>query len=496
MNGSFPCGRRARYALSERHILTTFETLGLTGAVLYGLKQLDFTTPTPIQSQGIPAMLAGRDIMGLAQTGTGKTGAFGLPIIQQLLREPLLAQDGEVRALILAPTRELASQIVDNLRLFAKRSPLKIQLVVGGQSARTQAMKLAKGCDICVATPGRLLDHAKSKSIKLGGVKHLVLDEADQMLDLGFIKDLRRIAKLVPQERQTAMFSATMPDEINALAKDFLTNPQRIEVTPPGKTVDKIEQSLLMVEKADKPARLRAVLSTLKKPHVIVFARTKHGADRLSRDLTKYGYANAAIHGNKSQGQRTRALQAFKNGEIRILVATDVAARGIDIPGITHVFNYDLPEVPDVYVHRIGRTARAGADGAAIAFCSNEERKLLRAIENLMKARVDVVNERHGDPNAQASDWFADNRPAEAAPAAKPAKSGKPSESRGRGDNRRSARGDGKPQRSPSPKPRPAAPASADSDLQASGGNDHKSGPRRTKPRKAFRGRKPSRAAA
>lgn len=466
-------------------LLTTFEKMGLTGALLSTLRQLEFVTPTPIQTQAIPVLLNGRDVMGLAQTGTGKTGAFGLPLIQHLLKTPLLAQPGEVRALILAPTRELATQIATSLRAFSKRSPLKIGLIVGGQSINTQSNRLAKGTDILVATPGRLLDHAKRKSMRLDGITHLVLDEADQMLDLGFIKDLRRIAKMIPAKRQTAMFSATMPKDIAALSRDFLTDPVRVEVSPPGKAADKIDQAVAMVERSDKPKRLRAILSTLANPHAIIFTRTKHGADRLSRELTKFGYGNAAIHGNKSQGQRTRALQAFKDGQIHLLVATDVAARGIDIPGITHVFNYDLPEVPDVYVHRIGRTARAGAEGAAIAFCSREEQKLLREVEKLLKMKIDRINEHRGDGMMKATGWFADQRPADApAPAKKDG--GTPSRTRNR-NRRKPANRFADQERGERAQRDEARPAQ-----NANGPKRHgKSGNPRSKPRKAFRNRKP-----
>lgn len=460
--------------------------MGLTRSLLQTLQYMEFDTPTPIQQQAIPVVLKGKDIMGLAQTGTGKTGAFGLPLIDQLLREPLLAEAHRVRALILAPTRELASQIATSLRAFAKKSPLKIGLLVGGQSINLQAQKLAKGTDILIATPGRLMDHMQRKSMSLDDVKYLVLDEADQMLDLGFINDLRKIAKALPKQRQTSMFSATMPKDISTLAKDFLTDPVRIEVTPPGKAADKIDQSLYMVEKPDKAKRLRAILGTLTKSHSIVFTRTKHGADRLVRDLEKFGFGCAAIHGNKSQGQRTRALEHFKAGQIHILVATDVAARGIDIPGVTHVFNYDLPEVPDVYVHRIGRTARAGADGAAIAFCSREEQNMLRGIEKLLKKKIDRINEHHGDPMADAPGWFRDIRPKQApAPQGGGRKKGGRDESGGRGRRTNGAA------KATAPKRTGLHPAHAAADGFEGVKSEAKPGGR-TKPPKAFRGRRPN----
>ncbi|MEO1700840.1 MAG: DEAD/DEAH box helicase [Pseudomonadota bacterium] len=456
--------------------LTTFEMLGLTQSLLQTLRNLEFTTPTPIQEQAIPLLLEGRDVMGLAQTGTGKTGAFGLPLIDRLQREPMLAAPGSVSALILAPTRELAAQIANSLKLFSKRSPLKIGLIVGGQSINAQAHRLAKGTDILIATPGRLIDHVKRNSVSLDQVKYLVLDEADQMLDLGFIHDLRRIAKIVPDERQTLMFSATMPKLMSDLSKAFLTDPARVDVAPPGRAADKIKQSLCLVERRDKPAALRRFLLSLHEPHAIVFARTKHGADKLQRSLEKAGIASAAIHGNKSQGQRNRALDAFKKSEIRVLVATDVAARGIDIPGVTHVINYDLPEVADVYVHRIGRTARAGADGAAMAFCAPDESKLLHAIQKLLGMKIDKVGLPTESETTANTDWFADNRPAQ--PKAK--LQGKKSV----GDD------NGKPKRRRPHRKGPNANRDGQPERPA---NDR---PKRSKPRKAMRGRTPSRPKA
>lgn len=461
----------------------TFEKLGLTQSLLQTLMNLEFTTPTPIQEQAIPLLLEGHDVMGLAQTGTGKTGAFGLPLIDRLQREPMLAAPGNVSALILAPTRELASQIATSLRLFSKRSPLKIGLIVGGQSINAQANKLSKGTDILIATPGRLMDHMKRRSVSLDEVKYLVLDEADQMLDLGFIHDLRRIAKAVPAERQTLMFSATMPKLMADLSKAFLKDPVRVEVTPAGRAADKITQTLCMVDRRDKPAALRGFLASLKEPHAIVFARTKHGSDKLQRSLEKAGFASAAIHGNKSQGQRNRALDAFTKGEIRVLVATDVAARGIDIPGVTHVINYDLPEVADVYVHRIGRTARAGADGAAITLCSQDENKLLHAIQKLLGMKIEKVGMPAQADEAPEGDWFADNRPAQ--PVHKQGANG----GGGRSKPRRPHR---KGQQRPTGAGERDGGAPAPNHSERPGSN----GPKRSKPRKAFRSRKPSRPKA
>ncbi|MEM1378496.1 MAG: DEAD/DEAH box helicase [Pseudomonadota bacterium] len=462
----------------------TFEKLGLTQSLLQTLMNLEFTTPTPIQEQAIPLLMQGHDVMGLAQTGTGKTGAFGLPLIDRLQREPMLAAPGTVSALVLAPTRELAQQIATSLRLFAKRSPLKIGLIVGGQSIHTQANRLAKGSDILVATPGRLMDHMKRRSLSLDEVKYLVLDEADQMLDLGFIHDLRRIAKAVPSERQTLMFSATMPKLMDDLAKAFLKDPVRVEVTPPGRAADKIKQSLCLVERREKPAALRAFLASLKEPHVIVFARTKHGSDKLQRSLEKAGFAAAAIHGNKSQGQRNRALDAFKKGEIRVLVATDVAARGIDIPGVTHVINYDLPEVADVYVHRIGRTARAGADGAAITLCAPDESKLLHQVQKLLGMKIDKVGMPAQADEAPEGDWFADNRAAE--PAHK-TQGKKPFGNKPRRPRKPHRKGQRPPTEAKSDRPKGDRPNSE---------RPKNNRPKRTKPRKDMRGRKPSKPRA
>jgi ATP-dependent RNA helicase RhlE len=352
-----------------------------------------FTKPTPIQAEAIPLVMAGHDLIGLAQTGTGKTAAFGLPMIERMLADGKRADPRNVRALILAPTRELVNQIAANLKVFVKKSPLRIGLVVGGASINKQTQQLERGVEILVATPGRLLDLLNRKAVTLTTARYLVLDEADQMLDLGFIHDLRKISRLVPKNRQTLLFSATMPKAIADLAGDYLTDPKRVEVATAGKAADKIEQFVHFVTGKDgKATLLKQSLTANPDGRAIVFSRTKHGAEKLMKHLEAVGFSAASIHGNKSQGQRERALKAFRDGETKVLVATDVAARGIDIPGITHVYNYDLPEVAEAYIHRIGRTARAGRDGIAIAFCAPDEGRLLRDIEKLMGMTITVAS--------------------------------------------------------------------------------------------------------
>ena len=354
---------------------------------------MGFETPTPIQAGAIPLVMEGHDLIGLAQTGTGKTAAFGLPMIEKLMVDGKRPDPRNIRALILAPTRELVNQIAANLKEFVKKTPIKVAVVVGGASINKQSEQLARGVDILVATPGRLLDLVNRRAVTLTQARYLVLDEADQMLDLGFIHDLRKISKLVPKNRQTLLFSATMPKAIAELASEYLSNPKRVEVSPPGKAADKVEQFVHFVAGASQKTEiLKKTLNENPDGRAMVFSRTKHGAEKLMKHLEHVGFSVASIHGNKSQGQRERALKAFRDGETRVLVATDVAARGIDIPGVTHVYNYDLPEVPDAYVHRIGRTARAGRDGIAIAFCAPDEIRLLRDIERLMSIDIAVAS--------------------------------------------------------------------------------------------------------
>lgn len=366
--------------------------LGLEPSLTKTIARAGFTEPTPIQNQAIPLALDGHDILGLAQTGTGKTLAFGLPLIQHLLAEPARPAPKTVKALILAPTRELVNQIAESLRPLAFSTPLKIATVVGGQSINRQIGVLGRGTDILVATPGRLIDLMERGAVRLETVQHLVLDEADQMLDLGFIHALRKIAARLGTPRQTMLFSATMPKQMEELSRAYLTNPKRVQVAPPGKAADKVTQSIIFLEKAHKPGKLREILSRDLDALTLVFARTKHGAEKLMKQLVADGYNAASIHGNKSQGQRDRAIKAFRDGTVRTLVATDVAARGIDIPGVTYVINYDLPDTPDNYVHRIGRTARAGREGEAIAFCAPEEADLLWQVEKVMKIEIPVAS--------------------------------------------------------------------------------------------------------
>lgn len=375
-----------------------FDMLGLAPRLVKKLAELGITEPTPIQSQAIPHAMNGRDVMGLAQTGTGKTAAFGLPMLDALMKEGGRPNPKTAKALILAPTRELAKQIADNLTEMADGSHLKVVLVVGGAGITGQIRKLEKGTSILVATPGRLIDLIDRRAVRLDESRYLVLDEADQMLDLGFIHALRRIAPLLAKERQTMLFSATMPKQMNELADTYLTSPIRVQVNPPGKAADKIEQSVHFVAKANKSEFLVDLLDQHRDDLALVFGRTKHGMEKLSKYLGTKGFAVAAIHGNKSQGQRDRAIKDFREGRTRVLVATDVAARGLDIPGVRYVYNYELPNVAENYVHRIGRTARAGADGMAVALCAPDEMGELRDIEKAMKATIPVASGRAWEP--------------------------------------------------------------------------------------------------
>ena len=370
--------------------MSDFDMMGLPPKLVARLKDMGLDTPTPIQKQAIPHALNGRDVMGLAQTGTGKTAAFGVPLVAQMLELDGRPAPKSVRGLVLAPTRELVTQIHKNLRAYADKTKVRVGMVVGGQSINVQIKRLERGVDLLVATPGRLLDLMDRRSVRLDETVFLVLDEADQMLDMGFIHDLRKIATVIPKERQTMLFSATMPKQMNELAQSYLRNPIRIEVSPPGKAADKVTQEVHFIAKAEKTNLLVEMLDKHRDERALVFARTKHGSERLMKSLVKSGYGAASIHGNKSQGQRDRALAAFTSGEVMVLVATDVAARGLDIPDVKHVYNFDLPNVPDNYVHRIGRTARAGKDGAAIAFCAPDEMGELIAIQKTMGVRIPV----------------------------------------------------------------------------------------------------------
>jgi ATP-dependent RNA helicase RhlE len=365
----------------------SFSELGVTEPLCRALAARNYDIPTPIQSQTIPLLLQGRDILGVAQTGTGKTASFALPVLQ-LLGQP----DGPrgARALVLAPTRELAIQIADGFKAYGANTNLRLAVIFGGVSQRDQVKRLRRGVDIIVATPGRLLDLMSQGHVKLGAIQHLVLDEADRMLDMGFIRDVRKIVAALPQERQSLLFSATMPAEVTRLSQDILYKPTRIEIAAKAVTLDAVRQGVHFVDAKAKFSLLRDLLADKSLSRVIVFTRTKHRANRVADNLVKVGIAAEAIHGNKSQGARQRALEIFRKGKARVLVATDIAARGIDVVGVTHVINFELPNEPEGYVHRIGRTARAGAGGAAISFCDASEYAYLRDIESLIKMPISV----------------------------------------------------------------------------------------------------------
>ena len=369
---------------------SSFDQLGLAPSILDAVRQQGYTTATPIQAQAIPAILEGRDLQGIAQTGTGKTAAFALPILQRLLSNPVRAPRNCCRALILSPTRELAGQIAQSFRDYGRNTGLRTSLVYGGVPKHPQARALSNGTDILVATPGRLLDHLSDRTIRMDSTEILVLDEADHMLDLGFILPIRKIAALLPAERQSLFFSATMPREIASLAGQLLRNPVHVAAAPVATTAERVEQRVIFVDTARKRQLLTELLRKTRAGRALVFTRTKHGADRVVEFLDKAGLPAAAIHGDKSQAQRERSLAAFRKGQVSVLVATDVAARGIDIDKVTHVINFDLPNVPESYVHRIGRTARAGNAGMAISFCDASERAHLRGIEKLIRTRLTV----------------------------------------------------------------------------------------------------------
>lgn len=375
----------------------TFDTLGLSQPVLQALDLKGYTEPTPIQAQAIPAVLEGRDLLGIAQTGTGKTAAFMLPSIDRLRDAENQTPFKSCRMLVLAPTRELAGQIAESAKDYGQLAGLKVHSIVGGTSVNKDRNKLHRGTDILVATPGRLLDLIDQKAFNLSGVEILVLDEADQMLDLGFIHALRKISQLVPDDRQTLFFSATMPTAIKELVGKYCKNPVTVSVTPSATTAERIDQYLFMVQQDEKQTLLEMILSERhpvpgKFERVLIFARTKHGCDRIVKKLAQCGIPANAIHGNKSQPQRERALGEFKRAKTPILIATDVAARGIDIPGVSHVINYELPNVAEQYVHRIGRTARAGAEGIAIAMCAEDERAYLKDIRKTTDAEFERLD--------------------------------------------------------------------------------------------------------
>ncbi|MGE0867917.1 MAG: DEAD/DEAH box helicase [Kofleriaceae bacterium] len=369
-----------------------FSELGLIPPLANAVASEGYQEPTPIQARAIPHVLAGRDLLGLAQTGTGKTAAFALPILQRLANHSNgHARSRPIRCLVLTPTRELAAQIGESFTTYGKHLPLRNTVIFGGVGMEAQKQALRSGMDILVATPGRLLDLAGQGLVDLKALEVFVLDEADRMLDMGFIHDVRRVIVLLPRVRQTLFFSATMPPEAQALADQLLHKPETVAVTPPSTTAERVDQEVYFVEKADKRALLVDVLRDSAMSRVLAFSRTKHGANRIAEHLVKHGIHAEAIHGNKSQNARERALAGFKTGRVRVLVATDIAARGIDVDSVTHVVNVDVPEVPETYVHRIGRTARAGASGMALTFCDTEERPDFRAIEKLTRQSIPVV---------------------------------------------------------------------------------------------------------
>ncbi len=417
--------------------MTNFASLGLTEPLIQAVDACGYATPTPIQVQAIPPLLAGRDLLGCAQTGTGKTAAFALPVLQHLARTPVPSRSKRpIRALVLTPTRELAAQIGESFQTYGRNLDLWHHVIFGGVGQNPQVRALNQGRDILVACPGRLLDLQGQGYVDLSQVDFFVLDEADRMLDMGFIHDVRRVLRLLPRRRQNLLFSATMPKAIVDLAGDFLHDPVHVEVSPQATTVERIDQRVMFVERADKRRLLADIITHGNVEQALVFTRTKHGANRLVKQLDQAGIEAQAIHGNKTQNARTRALDAFRDGRLSVLVATDVASRGIDVEGISHVFNFDLPNEPTSYVHRIGRTGRAGRAGTAIAFCDHSEGAYLRDIERLIGEPIDVDVD-HA--------WHA----ADAIPSARPARpsrggrTGGRSRSGGSGGGRGQRRGDG-----------------------------------------------------
>jgi ATP-dependent RNA helicase RhlE len=384
--------------------LTHFHDLGLCRGLSDTLAAKGYATPTPIQARAIPSILAGHDLLGVAQTGTGKTAAFALPILQRLFDDRRRPSRGACRVLVLSPTRELSQQIAESFRAYGAGLGVTVAVLVGGVKYGPQTRALAGGVDVLVATPGRLIDHLGQRTARLDETEVFVLDEADQMLDLGFLEPIRKIIRRLPDKRQTLFFSATMPAAIAKLAAEILKSPREVRVTPAATTVERVSQSVLHVEADRKGELLVELLAPRKVSRAIVFTRTKRGADRVARRLVSAGVEAAAIHGDKSQAQRERALAAFKSGHVRTLVATDIAARGIDVEAVSHVINYELPHVPEVYVHRIGRTARAGAEGVAVTLCDAAERGLLKDIEALTRLPIPAEDRRldRGRPISQA----------------------------------------------------------------------------------------------
>ena len=460
--------------------MTSFDSLDLIEPILRAVAAENYTTMTPIQERAIPPLLEGRDVLGCAQTGTGKTAAFLLPILQHLSDTPRRGKR-VIRALILTPTRELAAQIGDSFAAYGQFLPERHLVIFGGVKQRAQVAALRRGVDVLVATPGRLLDLHGPGLLEFGHVDFFVLDEADRMLDMGFIRDVRRILAMLPDERQNLLFSATMPNSIVKLASGFLTDPVRVEVDPQSTTVERIEQSVMFVARRDKPRLLRDLLRDDTIESAIVFTRTKHGANRVAKDLARAGEVVAAIHGNKSQSARERALAGFKAGETRVLIATDIASRGIDVDGVSHVINYDLPNISESYVHRIGRTARAGKDGIAIAFCDETEGEFFRDIEKLTGRPMERVLE-HDWHYAPAVPQAPGRRSASPGP--------KPAPGRSAPTRRRAPSGPPSPGRKPLPRRLDeATPAPARGQSTASGGGKTE-GKRTRRRRRGGRGSK------
>nr|WP_256359934.1 DEAD/DEAH box helicase [Thalassospira sp. TSL5-1] len=383
--------------------------------VLRALTHEGYATPTPIQAQAIPSLLEGKDLLGIAQTGTGKTAAFALPTLDRLSKSDKRTAPRHCRVLVLAPTRELAAQIGESFRAYGRFTKTSVAVVVGGVAHGPQIKALTPGVDVLVATPGRLLDHVDAGKVNLSQVEVVVLDEADHMLDLGFLPPIRRIVKMLPKKRQNLFFSATMPTQIGQLAGDMLHDPIKVSVTPVATTAERVDQSVYLIEASRKRALLAELLDNPAFVRTLVFTRTKRGADRVAKHLEANKISASAIHGNKSQNQRERALAAFKDGQVQVLVATDIAARGIDVDGVSHVVNFELPNVPESYVHRIGRTARGGAAGKAIAFCADDERGLLRDIERTTRQSIPVIDRRDAEAAAKSEAEAAANRPAQGA---------------------------------------------------------------------------------
>ncbi|MCB2048430.1 MAG: DEAD/DEAH box helicase [Novosphingobium sp.] len=432
--------------------MSYFSSLGLAEPLTRALASRGYDEATPIQQQAIPALLKGRDLLGIAQTGTGKTAAFSLPSLHRLLTDPKAHRPASCRMLVLSPTRELAAQIAENMRGYAKFTNLSVQCIFGGVPAGKQARALTRGCDVLVATPGRLLDLIEQRALTLREVEIFVLDEADQMMDLGFIQPLKRIANLLPKPRQSLFFSATMPKAIAELGKQFIHDPVRVEIAPQATTAERVEQFVTLINQAEKQAlltlSLRKGLADGSVDRALVFTRTKHGADRVVRHLESAGIPAAAIHGNKSQAQRTAALGAFRQGKTPILVATDIAARGIDVTGVSHVFNFEMPNVPEQYVHRIGRTARAGRDGIAISYVAPDEKPYLRDIERLTRVRLAPL----GLPENFLEEARRLPAPSRRKPAQTAGRSSDGGRKEGRGDHRGEGRNDHRAERRSEPR--------------------------------------------